>query len=144
VIAQQGDDQILVQLPGVSDVNRAKEIIGSPGLLELKIVEQGPSPAKDAFQVNGQVPSNMDVLPGSSGAPGEAGATIYYLVRKVAAVTGRDLRNARPSLDQNGRPAVSFTLNPEGARKFGTVTGQNIGRQLAIVLDGRVQSSPTI
>jgi len=66
------------------------------------------------------------------------------MVRRVAAVTGRDLRNARPSLDQNNRPAVSFTLNTEGARKFGNVTGQNIGRQLAIVLDARVQSAPTI
>jgi preprotein translocase subunit SecD len=144
IIAQQGTDQILVQLPGVSDVNRAKEIIGSPGLLELKIVEQGPSASKETFLVNGQVPSNMELLPGTSGALGETGATVYYLVRRVAAVTGRDLRNARPSLDQNNRPAVSFTLNTEGARKFGNVTGQNIGRQLAIVLDGRVQSAPTI
>ncbi len=144
IIAQQGADQILVQLPGVSDVNRAKEIIGSPGLLELKIVEQGPSAAKETFLVNGQVPPNMEVLPGTSGAPGETGATVYYQVRRVAAVTGRDLRSARPSLDQNNRPAVSFTLNTEGARKFGNVTGQNIGRQLAIVLDGRVQSAPTI
>jgi len=144
IIAQQSTDQILVQLPGVSDVNRAKEIIGSPGLLELKIVEQGPSAAKETFLVNGQVPPNMEVLPGTSGAPGETGATVYYQVRRVAAVTGRDLRNARPSLDQNNRPAVSFTLNTEGARKFGNVTGQNIGRQLAIVLDGRVQSAPTI
>ncbi len=86
----------------------------------------------------------MELLPGTSGAPGEAGATVYYLVRKVAAVTGRDLRNARPSLDQNNRPAVSFTLNGEGARKFGNVTAQNIGRALAIVLDARVQSAPTI
>ena len=144
IIAQQGTDQILVQLPGVTDVGRAKDIIGSPGLLELKIVEQGPSAAKETFLVNGQVPSNMELLPGTSGAPGEAGATVYYLVRKVAAVTGRDLRNARPSLDQNNRPAVSFTLNGEGARKFGNVTAQNIGRALAIVLDARVQSAPTI
>jgi preprotein translocase subunit SecD len=128
----------------VSDVNRAKEIIGSPGLLELKIVEQGPSAAKETFLVNGQVAPNMELLPGTSGAPGETSATVYYQVRRVAAVTGRDLRNARPSLDQNNRPAVSFTLNTEGARKFGNVTGQNIGRQLAIVLDGRVQSAPTI
>ncbi len=123
IIAQQGADQILVQLPGVTDVNRAKDIIGSPGLLELKIVEQGPSAAKETLLVNGQVPPNMELLPGTSGAPGETGATVYYLVRKVAAVTGRDLRNARPVPDQNNRPAVSFTLNTEGARKFGNVTG---------------------
>jgi len=141
-IAEQGQngDQILVQLPGVTDVNRAKEIIRSTGLLELKIVEQTPSATREAFLVNGQVPVGMEILPGV----GEGGATIYYLVRRVAAVTGRDLRNARPSLDENNRPAVAFTLNTEGAAKFGRVTGENIGRQLAIVLDGRVQSAPEI
>jgi len=69
---------------------------------------------------------------------------VYYLVRKAAAVTGRDLRSARPSLDENNRPAVSFSLNTEGARKFGKVTGDNVGRELAIILDGRVQSAPRI
>ena len=144
-ISQQGSggDQILVQLPGVTDVERAKQIMGSPGLLELKIVEQGPTPTREALLQNGQVPQGMDVLPGVAGTPGDA-ATVYYLVRKVAAVTGRDLRNARPSLDENNQPAVSFTLNSEGGRKFGNVTGDNIGRSLAIILDGRVQSAPRI
>jgi preprotein translocase subunit SecD len=145
-IAQQGNngDQILVQLPGVTDVNRAKEIIRSTGLLELKIVEQGPGVSREAFLQNGQVPQGMEILPGSSGATGEPGTTVYYLVRRAAAVSGRDLRSARPSLDENNRPAVAFTLNTDGARKFGRVTGENIGRQLAIVLDGRVQSAPEI
>jgi preprotein translocase subunit SecD len=145
-IAQQGsnNDQILVQLPGVSDVNRAKEIIRSTGLLELKIVEQGPSVSKEALLVNGQPPAGMEVVPGASG-PGEvAGSTVYYVVRKAAAVTGRDLRSARASLDENNRPAVSFTLNSEGAARFGKVTGENIGRDLAIILDGKVQSAPRI
>ena len=69
---------------------------------------------------------------------------MYYLLRKVAAVTGRDLRNARATLDTNNMPAVGFSLNREGARKFSTVTGANIGRRLAIVLDKRVVSAPTI
>ena len=59
-------------------------------------------------------------------------------------MTGRDLRNARPTLDENNRPAVSFSLNNEGARKFGVFTQANIGRQLAIVLDNRVVSAPRI
>src|SRR5256885_5731366 len=84
----------------------------------------------------------MEILPGNGGV-GDAGTT-YSLVKRAAAVTGRDLRNARPSLDENNRPAVSFTLNTEGGRKFGNVSGQNIGRQLAIILDGRVQSAPTL
>jgi preprotein translocase subunit SecD len=144
-IAQQGaaGDEILVQLPGVTDVERAKSIIQSTGVLELKIVEQGPSPTREALMVNGQVPSGMDIVAGASGTPGDAG-TVYYLLKKAAAVTGRDLRSARPSLDENNQPAVSFTLNNEGGRKFGKVTGENIGRQLAIVLDGRVQSAPRI
>src|SRR5258705_13138194 len=66
------------------------------------------------------------------------------MVTWAGAVTGRHLRNARPSLDENNRPAVSFTLNTEGGRKFGKVSGENIGRQLAIILDGRVQSAPTL
>jgi preprotein translocase subunit SecD len=142
-IAQQGanGDQILVQLPGVTDVNRAKEIIQSTGLLELKIVEKGPEVSREALLTNGQPPTGMEVVPGVGSGDG---GTVYYLVRRAAAVTGRDLRNARPTIDENNRPAVSFTLNTEGARKFGTVTGQNIGRQLAIILDGKVQSAPTI
>ena len=113
-------------------------------MLELKIVEQGPASTKESLLVGGQVPAGMDIVPGSSGTAGDTANTSYYLVRKVAAVTGRDLRNARPSLDENNQPAVSFTLNNEGGRKFGNVTGENIGRQLAIILDGRVQSAPRI
>jgi preprotein translocase subunit SecD len=141
-ISQQGTDQLLVQLPGVTDVERAKAIMGSPGLLELKIVERQASTREDLL-VNGQVPSGMEIVPGAGGT-GNAATTTFYLVRKVAAVTGRDLRNARPSLDENNQPAVSFTLSNEGGRKFGNVTGENIGRQLAIILDGRVQSAPSI
>jgi preprotein translocase subunit SecD len=144
-IAQQGanGDQILVQLPGVSDVERAKSIIQSTGRLELKIVEQGPSPTRESLLVNGQVPSGMEIVPGVTGSPGDSG-TVYYLLRSAAGVTGRDLRNARPTLDENNQPAVSFTLTNDGGRKFGRLTGENIGRQLAIVLDGRVQSAPRL
>ena len=145
-IAQQGQngDQILVQLPGVTDVDRAKEIIRSTGLLELKIVENGPVSTREQLLVNGQVPQGMDIVPGASETPGDTAGTMYYLVRKAAAVTGRDLRNARPTVDENNQPAVSFTLSSDGGRKFGKVTGDNIGRQLAIILDGRVQSAPRI
>ena len=131
-IAQQGQagDQILVQLPGVTDVEHAKEIIRSTGLLELKIVEGGPAAAREDLLQNGTVPEGMDIVPGAADASGSG--TVYYMVRKVAAVSGRDLRNARPSVDQNNLPAVSFTLSSDGARKFGAVTESNIGRQLAI------------
>jgi preprotein translocase subunit SecD len=146
-IAQQGTngDEILVQLPGVTDVEKAKGIIQSTGTLELKIVEQGPVSTKDALLVNGQVPQGMEIVPGvSSGAPGDPASTVYYLVRKVAAVTGHDLRSARPTVDENNQPAVAFSFSPEGGRKFGNVTGANIGKNLAIILDGKVQSAPRL
>jgi preprotein translocase subunit SecD len=146
-IAQQGQngDEILVQLPGVTDVERAKSIIGSPGVLELKLVEQGPFPTQEAAMqaYNNNLPPDLQVVPGSAG-DGTGGSTVFYVLKRVAAVRGTDLRSARPSLDQNNRPAVSFTLSGDGARRFGQITEQNIGRLLAIVLDNRVFSAPRI
>jgi preprotein translocase subunit SecD len=142
------DDQILVQLPGVTDVGRAKQIIRSTAQLELKLVEQGPftdeAAARQAY--NNNLPPDLEILPGPSegGQAGDRPATVYYVVRRVAAVTGRDLRNSRPTLDENSRPAVNFSLNNEGASRFGNFTQNNISRQLAIVLDKRVYSAPTI
>jgi preprotein translocase subunit SecD len=149
IVAPHGNagDQILVQLPGVTDVARAKEIIRSTALLELKLVEQGPFGTKEAATqaVGGVVPPDMDVVAGAADrATGEAGGTVYYLVRRVAAVTGRDLRNARPTIDEYNQPAVSFTLSQQGGQKFARFTSENIGKGLAIILDGRVQSAPTI
>ncbi len=140
-------DQILVQMPGVTDVARAKEIIRSTAQLELKQVEQGPfsddAGARAAYA--GNVPPDIQLIPGvMPAAPGQPATTAVYAVRRIPAVTGRDLRTARPTLDENNRPAVSFSLNSEGARKFGAFTQANIGRQLAIVLDGRIASAPTI
>ena len=149
IVARHGAaDQILVQLPGVTDVERAKEIIGRTALLELKLVEQGPffseQAARDAY--GGNVPPDLEIMAGSSdpAAGGGTPSTVYYVVRRVAVVTGRDLRNARPSLDQNNLPAVSFTLNQDGGRRFGLFTEQNLGRNLGIVLDNRVFSAPRI
>jgi preprotein translocase subunit SecD len=140
----QSGDQILVQLPGVSDVGRAKEIIRSTAQLELKLVEAGPAPSQEGLlqSYNGKVPPDMEVVPGA-GVAGDTG-TSFYLLKKVPAATGRDLRSAKPSLDENNRPAVSFTLTSAGSRRFGKATGENIGRSLAIVLDKRVRSAPRI
>jgi len=142
-IARQGstNDQIMVQLPGVTDVDRAKEIIRNEGFLELKLVEKEGT-TKEELMPGGVTPAGMEVIPGVA-ATGSTGP-YYYLVRKVAPVNGRDLRSARPSLDENNRPAVSFTLSADGGNRFGKFTSENLGRRLAIVLDGRVQSAPTI
>jgi preprotein translocase subunit SecD len=148
IVARQGAvDQILVELPGISEVQRAKDLIRSTALLELKIVEQGPfgseEQAKQAY--NNNVPPDIQLLPGGGDtAGGGTPGTVYYAVRRASVVTGRDLRNARPTLDENNLPAIGFSLNSEGARKFGAATEANIGRALAIVLDGRVTSAPVI
>jgi preprotein translocase subunit SecD len=145
-IAQQGADQILVQLPGVTDVERAKEIIGSTGKLELKLVEQGPAASKDDLlrATGGVVPPDAEVLSGAPAPGSGVGGAAFYLVRRIASVTGNDLRSARVELDENNQPAVGFTLNPNGAAAFARVSGENIGRYLAIVLDNTVQSAPRL
>ena len=142
-IAPYGDGtQILVQLPGLTDVARAKDIIKSTAMLELKIVVAGPTSDQTALlqPYNGVVPDDMEVVPGS----GADGTRAVYLVRKVAAVTGRDLRNASASLDEYNAPMVRFTLNPEGVTKFSRATTDNVGKLLAIILDKQVQSAPVI
>ncbi len=143
-IAQHGDngDQLLVQLPGIKDIARAKDIVQSTARLEIKLVEGGPAETREALLQahGGQLPSDMEVVSGAAEPGTGAAGSQFYLVRKVAAVNGSDLRSAQVGLDESNRPAVNFTLKPDGARKFGQVTGSNIGRSLAIILDDRVQS----
>ncbi len=146
IARQPKGDEILVQLPGVTDVARAKEIMGSPSILEFKLVEAGPSSSKDDLlkQYNGQLPGEMEILPGKPDRGTADTGSVFYVVRKVAPVTGQDLRSAKPGLDENNQPAVHFELKSEGARKFGRLSGDNIGRYLAIVLDHRVISAPRL
>jgi len=145
VIAAHGNrgDQILVQLPGVTDVEQAKRVIKTTAQLALKLVED-TAPSEEALlqSFQGRVPDNMEVVTGPGDQPGQL---VYYLVRREAVVTGRDLKNARAGIDpQTNQPDVEFSLNPTGADRFKRATGANIGRRLAIVLDGSVASAPTI
>jgi len=148
VARYSGADQILVQLPGVEDVRRAKEIIRSTAQLKLTLVEQGPFTTREAAlqAYNNNVPSDIEILPGRQEGTGTAGTagTVFYAVRRAAAVTGRDLRNAQQSLDEFNRPAVQFSLKQDAAARFGNFTQANIGRPMAIVLDNRVMSVATI
>ena len=147
VARQGGQDRILVQLPGVDNPERAKQIIRSTALLQLRLVEQGPFPSREAVtQAFPALPPDSEILPGRQEGAGTAGTagTAYYLVKKVSVVSGNDLRNAAPSLDEFNRPAVSFTLKQDAAARFGNFTQSNIGRLLGIVLDGRVMSYATI
>jgi preprotein translocase subunit SecD len=144
VIAQHGakGDQILVQLPGVTDVEQAKRVISTTAQLALKLVEDNAGTRESLLEkTQGKVPDNMDVVQGQGR---EAGQPEFYLVRKEAVITGRDLKNARAGVGQNNEPDVQFTLNPAGADKFKRETGRNVGRRLAIILDGSVASAPTI
>jgi preprotein translocase subunit SecD len=144
LIAREGKDRILVQLPGIDDPKRVKDLIKNTAFLELKLVEQGPSTDKAQLlaATGGQVPPNLELVE-SKPEPGQR-QTSWYLVRKTAAITGRDLKNARPARGQYGANEVSFFLTAAGAEKFGAATGANVGKHLAIILDHRVQSAPTI
>jgi preprotein translocase subunit SecD len=143
-----GQDQIMVQLPGVTEVRRAKEIIRSTAQLKLTLVDQGPFPSREAAlqAFNNVVPPDAEILPGrqEGGGTGGTAGTVFYAVKRAAAVTGRDLRNAQQSLDEFNRPAVGFTLKQDAAGRFGNFTQANIGRPMAIVLDNRVMSVATI
>jgi preprotein translocase subunit SecD len=140
IARQSNNDELLIQLPGVSDVAHAKEIIGKTAQLEFKLVEAGPGAKEDLLkQYNGNLPGDLEIIPGSGG---EAGAS--YVVKKIAPVTGADLRMAKPGVDENNQPAVHFELKPSGAPKFGKLSGENIGRGLAIVLDNKVISAPRL
>jgi preprotein translocase subunit SecD len=150
VVAPYGTagNQVIVQLPGVTDIARAKEIIRSTAILEWKMLEAGPAPDQTSLlsAYGGQVPPDMAVYQGTSGtpAPGTIAQNEFFLLRKVSAVTGRDLRTASATLDEYNAPAVRFVLNNEGVAKFSRVTTQNVGKVLAIVLDNRVVSTPRI
>ncbi len=144
VIAKHGrsGDQILIQLPGVTDVEAAKRVIKTTAQLSLQIVEDVAPTTESLLQsTQGKVPDNMEVVQGQGDTPGQP---VFYLVRKEAVITGRDLKNARAGVDQNNQPDVQFTLTPTGAEKFKRETGRNVGRRLAIVLDHSVASAPTI
>ena len=142
-ILQQGENRILVQLPGIQDPERAKALIGKTALLEFKLVDD-----------------RVDVERAVKEAPPEGDEVLYqrrvdketrqerrtpYVVVKKTLLTGADLATARVSIDQNtSEPYVSVEFTPAGARAFSELTEANVGRRLAIILDGNVHSAPVI
>ena len=144
LIAREGADRILVQLPGIDDPKRVKDLIKNTAFLELTLVESGPSSEtalKGAFP-GGTIPPQFKLVEAKAEAGGRDRS--YYVVRKQAVITGRDLKNARPTQGQFGAHSITFFLTASGSQKFGEATGANIGKRLAIVLDNRVQSAPGI
>src|SRR5712692_1244757 len=137
------DYRILVELPGVDDPARVKEIMQTTALLELKELKDGPYPSPDAARAahGGVLPENSEVL--KSAERGQQGE-MFYIVARNAIVTGRDLRNAREVQSSAKGWETEFSLSLEAGQRFARYTEANIGRKLAIVLDRRVRSAPTI
>jgi preprotein translocase subunit SecD len=142
LIQRQGADRLVVELPGVEDPDRVKNLIKVTAVLEWKLVKAGPAETEAAL-LGGEgvpVPADAEVVRGDP----KRSAGGYYLVDTVAAVTGKDLRSVRQSQDEWNSPAVSFSLSPEGSRRFEQVTGENIGKEIAIILDKKVISAPRV
>ena len=136
LIQRQGAQRILIQLPGIDDPERIKSLLGKTAKLTFQLVDTN----SNAFDVkaSGRVPPGKKLLESYSN-DGQ-----YFVVQRRVMVSGEMLTDARSSFDQNGRPSVSFSLTPEGGKRFGRVTARNIGNPFAIILDGKVVSAPVI
>lgn len=131
-IQRQGDDRILIQVPGIGSAAELKSLIGTTAQLTFNSV------------VNRTNDANAAIGPRQELLPSQTEQGVYYIVETTPVVTGEQLVDAQPSFDQNSRPAVNFRFNSQGGRIFGDYTANNIGRPFAIVLDNEVISAPTI
>src|SRR4051794_15079107 len=133
-VVTEGGSRILVEVPGVEDPEALKKLIGQTARLEFKLVDMGANPA-DVQQ--GRAPPGSQVLPMANG-------TGFMAVKRRVMVSGDQLTDAKQSFDQNGRPDIDITFNTTGARRFGRVTQENVGKPFAIILDDKVLSAPNI
>jgi len=141
IIARQGDTRILVQLPGVDDPERIKQLIGTTAKLDFRLLDTTTTLAEAKA---GKLPVGSEILPADSERDA-SGALVEYVVRKRVMVGGDSLVDAQPSFQQQGgQPVVSFRFDAAGGRRFGEATTENVGRPMAIVLDGKVISAPVI
>ena len=142
IIQQQGADRVVVQLPGVQDTAKAKDILGRTATLEIRLVDEEKTDAATLEKAaNGQAPLGDDVFKDRNGQP--------VLVKKSVALTGDYITDAGPGVDsQSGRNTVNVTLDARGARIFQQVTRENVGKRLAILLiekgSTEVITAPTI
>lgn len=132
-IQQQGDDRILVQLPGVDDPERVRELLGKTAKMTFRLVH----PESPQLLASGRVPPGFEKFLGDEHSK-------HYIVSKQIILSGENLINASPGFDQFGSPAVNFKFDTFGSRKFADITRKNVGKQLAIVLDNQVISAPVI
>ena len=133
LIQQQGDDRIVIQLPGVQDPAEIKALMGKTAKMTFHLVDEETTPQMAQM---GKISADSMLATGD-----ETGALV---LKRAVVVGGESLEDSRGTYDENGRPAVSFSFKSAGAKKFGNATRDNVGRRLAIVLDGKVISAPTI
>jgi preprotein translocase subunit SecD len=149
-----GEEKILVQLPGIQNTERVKELIGSPAYLEWKLVSIPPGYRPEDFQrlcpapqdrllslFNGSLPTDTELY---SSEHQQAGETLYWPCKKASPITGKDLKDARRSSGRIGEAVVDFRLTPDAGQRFEELTRTNEGQLLAILLDKKVISAPRI
>jgi preprotein translocase subunit SecD len=141
-----GANQILVELPGIDDLDRVKSIIQSTARLEIHAVVGGPYPDEQAAlaSVGGQVPPDEVIKHGSGALATGSDADSVYVLQRISIVAGSDFRSADPGTDQNGLRNVRFTLTNEAGDRFYEYTSANVGRSMAVVMGDRVREVATI
>lgn len=142
-----GDNQILVELPGIEDLDRVKSLIQETARLEIHPVIGGPFPDEQAAlaSVNGSLPPDEEMLHGSGAMASGSDADSVFILQRVPVVAGSDFRSADPSTNPNtGQRIVNFTLTNEAGDKFYDYTSQNVGRSMAVVLGNRVREVANI
>ena len=143
IIQKVGQDRIFIQLPGVVDPKRAEKIIGQTALLEFKMVVEDEKLLREAL--NGNIPPDYQLsYLYEKDESGIKRPTTPFLLKKEVSLTGAGLKDARMGFEPNGLPEVSIEFNSAGAKKFAKVTAENVGKRLAILLDGNIQSAPNI
>jgi preprotein translocase subunit SecD len=133
-VITEGGNRILVQVPGVEDPDALKKLIGQTARLEFKLVDLSANP-QDVQQ--GRAPAGSQVLPMADGSG-------FMAVKRRVMVSGEQLTDATQGFDQDGRPDINIKFNTAGARRFGRVTQENVGKPFAIILDDKVLSAPNI
>jgi len=141
-----GKNEILVELPGISDLEQVKSIIQSTARLEIHAVVGGPykDEQEAAAGTNGSIPPDEMMLHGSGTLATGSGADEVFVLKRVPVVAGNQFRSADPGNDQNGRQAVHFTLTNDAGDKFYDYTSKNVGQSMAVVMEGRVKEVAVI
>jgi protein-export membrane protein SecD len=139
-IQRQGQNRILVELPGIDNPEHVKALLGKTAKLAFQLVDQ--SVTVDEARKGGRMPPGSEILPSEERAA-RSGQPPFYLVRKRVMVGGDTLTDAQATF-QNNEPVVSFRFDSAGAKRFGDATKENVGKPFAIVLDNRVISAPVI